>query len=109
MLHRLRAVWLGLAREQSMTREPDMQEAIWALKRLLAQKQLYARPCTEMKRRSVGSHREAREREKRDNARRRVEATFYGCEVRQISLCSPLFGSRFFVPKMVNHQKYECH
>jgi hypothetical protein len=34
VLQRLREVWLGLAREQSMVRDPEMQEAISALRRL---------------------------------------------------------------------------
>jgi hypothetical protein len=37
VLQRLRAVWLGLAREQSMARDPEMQEAILALKHLHSQ------------------------------------------------------------------------
>jgi hypothetical protein len=31
LLQRLRAVWLGLAREQHMAREPDMQDVFRAL------------------------------------------------------------------------------
>jgi hypothetical protein len=34
LLQQLRDVWLGLARERSMARDPEMQEAISALKRL---------------------------------------------------------------------------
>jgi hypothetical protein len=34
MLERLRSVWLGLAHEQSLARDPEMQESIAALKRL---------------------------------------------------------------------------
>jgi hypothetical protein len=34
VLQRLRALWLGLACEPSMARDPDMQESIAALRRL---------------------------------------------------------------------------
>jgi hypothetical protein len=37
VLQRLRAVWLGLAREQQMARDPEMQEGIEALRRLHAE------------------------------------------------------------------------
>ena len=34
LLQQLKDVWLGLARERSMARDPEVQEAISALKRL---------------------------------------------------------------------------
>jgi hypothetical protein len=34
VLQRLRALWLGLAREPSMAREPDMQESLARLRRV---------------------------------------------------------------------------
>jgi len=36
VLRRLKAVWLGLAREQRISRDPEMQEDIAALERLHA-------------------------------------------------------------------------
>jgi hypothetical protein len=37
VLQRLRAVWLGLAREQGMAQDPEIQEGIAALRRLHSQ------------------------------------------------------------------------
>jgi hypothetical protein len=37
VLRRLKAVWLGLAREQRISRDPEMQEDIAALERLHAE------------------------------------------------------------------------